>query len=973
MSDILAQAADMCQNLVQVSQQSVVDAALQVQELEDAYSIRLEAHELLIRNAHARCEEIQNQFRINGRAALQIGTQLEFAERKRQRCESTSILIRRWWILESLAEQEASSGEPLKVEDEVGGAIPINSCRMDPLFLRDDTALEAARALQQLRLVLKSRSNNNTATANHQTGAWEKSTENNTAARRFELTASLVDRTSVALEQRLLNKFSKLYGKGGKYDFSPQSALQQAQKKASGIIAWQELRDLAQALQLFDHGRHLHLKYVELVVSTRFPELFDPATRAKLEQKKLDEKLRKKMARRQARIDQGEELDSDDENSEDDFSDEEEFDMDATRAKLSSLFHRVSEVFMEEFQLIAYVFGRSYDRKMMQSLDSHSASEITEDTPLTVARALCTRVIGDPHHGLSARIQELLDSIDKRGDFDTGAKKLDTFVVLHEKAAGLFALLQDAAERLLRQEHGSSSEDPDAEARATAARKAVDGLKAFLSSQEAALNNSHRSGYLNLELRLLHHECCHSLGQVGCVLLRPAPTKVDKGMLEKGLLEEYKAPLCPLDKTSLVQYNDILAGPLKPSVLRQPLIHATDSLARARLMFGANSESTARVVTKIYNQMCTFYGPGYLVPVVEAISALLKQKPPTSPPSLPFDEDQPAHDLGVDPAFWVALERIHSAAKVFDRELWAEPSATAGGTKSSSTANRVYDILTQSGSGGGSSGSHPNATTSTNVDNSISVARECRVEFFVDLEQRGEGAILKALDAISAHVQWILVQGGENTKTGGAGGFFSNLSASNTQGPYAMPQTSESSASSNSSSPAVKSLTFCLRHLFVHVQAALSPPSTAAFWTALSMRLYDILVTRLLQNYNISTAGAVIFARDVEALRSVALLAGNNHKHWDLLRELITLYMTPPDALKVILIGADGSGGLFHRAGRDQAIVFMSRRVDYRTKLAQGMMRKSAWVTRLLQDDLNVRDPTDGVINIAMFAAENVR
>jgi hypothetical protein len=137
------------------------------------------------------------------------------------------------------------------------------------------------------------------------------------------------------------------------------------------------------------------------------------------------------------------------------------------------------------------------------------------------------------------------------------------------------------------------------------------------------------------------------------------------------------------------------------------------------------------------------------------------------------------------------------------------------------------------------------------------------------------------------------------------------------------------------------------------------------------MRLYDILITRLLKSYYVSTVGAVILSRDVEALRSVAMLAGSQHNHWDTLRELLTLYMTPPDALKTILVGPEGdvnSGkGLFHRAGRDQSLVFMSRRVDYRYKTAQGQ-RKSGWASELLAE-LKVPDPSEGNLNVGLFAA----
>lgn len=138
------------------------------------------------------------------------------------------------------------------------------------------------------------------------------------------------------------------------------------------------------------------------------------------------------------------------------------------------------------------------------------------------------------------------------------------------------------------------------------------------------------------------------------------------------------------------------------------------------------------------------------------------------------------------------------------------------------------------------------------------------------------------------------------------------------------------------------------------------------------MRLYDILVARLLQHYLVSTVGAVILSRDVEALRSVAMLAGTQHGHWDTLRELLTLYMTGPEAVKNMLVGPEGditSGkGLFAKAGRDQALVFLSRRVDYRYKTGGGTKR-SVWAETLLQE-LGVNDPSDGKVNIGLFAAE---
>lgn len=154
----------------------------------------------------------------------------------------------------------------------------------------------------------------------------------------------------------------------------------------------------------------------------------------------------------------------------------------------------------------------------------------------------------------------------------------------------------------------------------------------------------------------------------------------------------------------------------------------------------------------------------------------------------------------------------------------------------------------------------------------------------------------------------------------------------------------------------------------------MTPQSLSKFWTAISKRLFDILVTRLLQNYTVSTVGAVVLSRDVEGLRSVSMLAGTDHSHWDTLRELLTLYMTPPDSLRAMLVGAEGdinSGkGLFGRVGRDQSIAFMSRRNDYRYKTNQGMKR-SQWVIELLED-LNMNDQTDGRININLYCAEHI-
>ena len=189
--------------------------------------------------------------------------------------------------------------------------------------------------------------------------------------------------------------------------------------------------------------------------------------------------------------------------------------------------------------------------------------------------------------------------------------------------------------------------------------QAVASLTQFLTSQEKNLSSGQRRGYFNLELRLLHHDCCSNLGGNGGKLMKPMKAKEDGQRVITGFggLADYRAPIVSLDKKHIREagFAALLKGPLKQSVSRQPLIHATDALARARLMFGTGSggsggdvvDSTARVVITIFTQMCNFYGQSYLYPILESLAEMINSNPPNSPPVLPFDETAKAHDLGI--------------------------------------------------------------------------------------------------------------------------------------------------------------------------------------------------------------------------------------------------------------------------------------------------------------------------------------
>ena len=178
-----------------------------------------------------------------------------------------------------------------------------------------------------------------------------------------------------------------------------------------------------------------------------------------------------------------------------------------------------------------------------------------------------------------------------------------------------------------------------------------------MSSQEKNLSSGQRRGYFNLELRLLHHDCCVNLDKNGGKLTAPVKAKEDgqRGITGFGGLADYRAPIVALDKKHIIDegFHALLNGPLKQSVARQPLIHATDALARSRLMFGSGSgggdvvDSTARVVITIFTQMCNYYGPSYLYPILESLTEMIDSRPPISPPFLPFDEKAKPHDLGV--------------------------------------------------------------------------------------------------------------------------------------------------------------------------------------------------------------------------------------------------------------------------------------------------------------------------------------
>jgi hypothetical protein len=673
LTQALEQATQMTLTQLETTSTLLTDATDQTADALHSYHISTVAHSLVAQGTVEATQVLQDDFLSHGKEALKIGHALEAAETKRHQAHESANLLKRWWTMEHLAQQEESgldraSGSrgagKIQVEEEVLGRIPSSACRMDPLFTRPERSLEAAKCLKSLRMICKCHSGNiqprdlgameggdadtdaeNTSPPLPLAGEASQMLVDPHANRRFQLTEKLITRTSVALEKRLLDAFHAVYVKGGVYDFTSTHTA-----KRPGRLDWVSLRDIAEALMNFDSGRSLHKLYVGSVVATKFPELFPSDIKDEIigDGVNLDElSLDGEENPSETKVDVYGDSDDDEDEEE-----EEPLDIDATRSRLSNLFHRVCEVCTEEFQLIAHVFSpalphhlqdtestasslavsSSSRRKHIANANAISAS-FPEAFPMQVARSLLQRIISDPQNGVQAHINGLLESIDRRGDFDSGSKKLDVFVVLHEKAAGLFNLLKDAAQQMwgspsteaVRNVGMDVSKHMDMQIQGQAGNiaaynsntRAVSSLIQFLTSQEIALSSGQRRGYLNLELRLLHHECCANLDRIGAKLLNPVKSAENRNRNKSGSeLAEYRAPIMPLNKDYLrkIGFLGILNGPLKQSVLRQPLIHATDALARARLMFGSrggggeNIDSTARVVVSIFIQMCNFYG-----------------------------------------------------------------------------------------------------------------------------------------------------------------------------------------------------------------------------------------------------------------------------------------------------------------------------------------------------------------------------
>ena len=238
------------------------------------------------------------------------------------------------------------------------------------------------------------------------------------------------------------------------------------------------LKKLAEGLFCFDNGRSIQNTYVNQVVISRFPEFARASKNMRNEENRLNED-----------------------------NDDSDFDMEYTRSKLSTLFHRIAEVCSAEFALVAHVFnfseykmvgGNSEDRK-----EETKSATSAETRPLQVARALLHRIVSDNNRGgLQTCIDDLIANIHGTSAYDIGTKKLDTLIVIHEKVSGLFTLLREAMERYLIVKNDDGNQNVgNSQLSSSKMSMASSALLHFLNSQEITLSKGNRQSYLNLELR----------------------------------------------------------------------------------------------------------------------------------------------------------------------------------------------------------------------------------------------------------------------------------------------------------------------------------------------------------------------------------------------------------------------------------------------------------------------------------------
>mmetsp|Transcript_5295 Transcript_5295/g.9628 ORF Transcript_5295/g.9628 Transcript_5295/m.9628 type:complete len:213 (-) Transcript_5295:792-1430(-) len=111
---------------------------------------------------------------------------------------------------------------------------------------------------------------------------------------------------------------------------------------------------------------------------------------------------------------------------------------------------------------------------------------------------------------------------------------------------------------------------------------------------------------------------------------------------------------------------------------------------------------------------------------------------------------------------------------------------------------------------------------------------------------------------------------------------------------------------------------------------------------------YDVFVDRILNHLKVSVMGSIVLSRDVEAIRTFCEEAAGKDslclQQWEHLRELLCVFVTPPEALSVI-VQSLLSGGVI--SDKDIVVKFLARRTDWRSK---GGLSRSTYANEILAE-----------------------
>ena len=157
---------------------------------------------------------------------------------------------------------------------------------------------------------------------------------------------------------------------------------------------------------------------------------------------------------------------------------------------------------------------------------------------------------------------------------------------------------------------------------------------------------------------------------------------------------------------------------------------------------------------------------------------------------------------------------------------------------------------------------------------------------------------------------------------------------SNDGGIYNIDQ---SSLVETSASEVVLNVVSCLEAQYENLSATLRSQSVDVFWDMLMNEIFGVFLDRLLKKMKVTMFGAVVLSLDVECLQNLCVIGGSDggeaKQKFDLLREVIVLFMVPPESLKVVIIGdgTDDNNSLFSKLDKSKLVSFLQRRADWKS------------------------------------------